>query len=536
MVAVPTLGVSPLRGPSVTAVGSAVLASTTSATVFGADGLGVTVEAHVGTGLPGFTVVGLPDASCREVRDRARAAMLCSGLVWPNRRTTVNLAPSALRKVGSSLDLAVAVAVLAASGQVPPDSVATRSFIGELGLDGSVRAVPGVLAMVGAVPRGPVVVPERSGPEAALAPGYEVLAVRDLRQVADALRGTVGWPPPCRQGLPPQTPAGAAPGTSSTPDLADVAGHALGRRALEVAAAGEHHLLLVGPPGAGKTMLAERLAGLLPPLDETTSLEVTRIHSAAGEALPDGLVVRRPPLRAPHHSATEVSLVGGGSHHLRPGEISLAHGGVLFLDEVAEFPASVLDAMRTPLEEGRVRVARANLRVSVPARVLLVAAMNPCPCGGDGGPGACRCLPSARARYGRHLSGPLLDRFDLRVTVAAPDPAVVLAPGTGESSAVVAERVAGARALAVERAGVPNGRLPAGALDDAAPLSSAARRVLQRVATRQGLSARGLRRVRCVARTIADLEGWGGEVEDRHVLEAVALRGVPPGQSTPEDS
>jgi len=503
-----------------------MLASTSSATVLGADGLAVTVEAHVGAGLPGFTVVGLPDASCREVRDRARAATLCSGLVWPNRRTTVNLAPSATRKVGSSLDLAVAVAVLAASGQVPATEVASRSFIGELGLDGTVRAVPGVLAMVAAVPMGTVVVPTPSAPEAVLAGDHEVLGVGDLRQVVDALRSRRPWP----LATVPAAEAPSSPSGAGAPDLADVAGHALGRRALEVAAAGEHHLLLVGPPGGGKTMLAERLVGLLPPLDDATALEATRIHSAAGEPLPDSVLLRRPPLRAPHHSATDVALIGGGSNQLRPGEASLAHGGVLFLDELGEFSATVLDALRTPLEEGQVRVARSQLRVTVPARVLLVGAMNPCPCGGGGGPGECRCLPSALARYGRRLSGPLLDRFDLRVTVAAPDPAVVLAPACGEPTAVVAARVAAARALATARAGVPNGRLGAAQLEAIVPLESPARKALERSASRAVLTARGLRRVRCVARTVADLEGWEGPVQDRHVLEAVALRGTPPGR------
>jgi magnesium chelatase family protein len=498
-----------------------MLASVPSATLIGVQGRSISVEVHVSNGIPSFTVVGLPDASCREARDRVRAALLSSGLRWPQRRMTVNLAPTGVRKSGAALDLPIAIALLAADGQLSADSIAGMSFLGELGLDGSIRRVSGVLPLVDALPDGLVVVPASCATEAALVRRSSVRCAATLRGLVAVLQGEEGWPQLAMQPARDDETAG--------PDLADVRGQALGRLALEVAAAGGHHLLLVGPPGAGKTMLAARLPGLLPPLDVKQALEVTRIHSAAGVPLPPGVLVRRPPLRTPHHSASMVSLIGGGSPLMRPGELSCAHHGVLFLDELGEFPSDVLDTLRQPLEEGRVHVCRARASVVFPARVLLVAAMNPCPCGAGSGPGGCRCREAARARYASRVSGPLLDRFDLRVIVDRPEVAELLGGDGGDScsiepTAVVAARVAGARRLAAARGVACNAELPSASLDASVPLDAEARRLLE-ARLRQGrLSARGLHRVRRVARTLADLAGRNGAVGVDDVHAALALR------------
>ncbi len=419
-----------------------MLASIPSATLLGVDGHPVTVEVHVAVGLPGFTIVGLPDTACREARDRVRAALTTSGIGWPNKKVTINLAPSGLRKIGAGLDLAIAVGMVVASELVPPNRVDGLAFLGELGLDGTIRPVPGTLSLVDALACRAVVVAPSAYHEAALLSRCKVLVASSLKGLFDALVGLQPWPSPPREVAP-------AP-VEPPPDLADVRGQPVARFALEVAAAGNHHLMFVGPPGAGKTMLACRLPGLLPSLDTELALESTRVHSAAGAARPDGLI-RRPPYRAPHHGASSVSLVGGGSGAIRPGEISLAHGGVLFLDELGEFQATVLDALRQPLEEGVIRVARAAVRVELPARVLLVAAMNPCPCGEGGALGSCRCSPAAQARYRRRVSGPLLDRFDLRVEVCRPDVEHLLRGQPAESTESTAARVWRRRASAPRR-------------------------------------------------------------------------------------
>ncbi|WP_416973218.1 YifB family Mg chelatase-like AAA ATPase [Streptomyces sp. 4F14] len=502
-------------------------ARTCSVALVGVEGVVVEVQADLEPGVAAFTLVGLPDKSLTESKDRVRAAVVNSGAVWPSKKLTVGLSPASVPKSGSGFDLAVAAAVLGAAERIDPRVLADIVMIGELGLDGRVRPVRGVLpAVLAAADAGyeQVVVPESGVPEASLVPGVSVLGVRSLRQLIAVLTdepvpdeepvlGEVR-PDPFLAGLAlPGTGLGGGPPGGHQPDLADVAGQTLARTALEVAAAGRHHVFFKGPPGAGKTMLAERLPGLLPELSRQESLEVTAVHSVAGVLPPGHPLVDRSPYCAPHHSATMASLVGGGNGFPRPGAVSLSHHGVLFLDEAAEFHSSVLDSLRQPLESGHVVVARAAGMLRMPARFLMVLAANPCPCGRFGmGDDICECRPSSIKRYRARLSGPLMDRVDLRVTVEPVSRAELLGAGvSGESTAVVADRVRLARERAARRyEGHPwrtNSEVPGHELRTRWHVQSGALMKAEADLDRGLLSARGLDRVLRVAWTVADLAG-----------------------------
>lgn len=494
--------------------------------VVGVLGHPVAVEAHVGRGLPALVLTGLPGPAIQDARERVRPAVENAGLEWPLRRVTVNLSPADVRKDGPGFDLPVAVAVLAATGQVRGERLQRYALAGELSLKGSLVATPGILAVASAAARASldgVVVPEANAAEAALVENLEVVGAPTLARAVEFLRGS--WAAP---NISPDPAAGEVP---PHVDFAEVRGQGQARRALEVAAAGGHNILMVGSPGAGKTMLARRLPTILPAMSRDEALAATMLHSVAGLLRPGQALVASRPFRAPHHSVSAAGLLGGGSGIVRPGEVSLAHQGVLFLDEVNEFRRDVLEGLRQPLEDGRVIVVRAVGAVEFPARFTLVAAANPCPCGYAGDSRRrCRCLPNRLEAYRQRLSGPLLDRLDIRLRVPRLSRAELLGVTGGEGSGSIRRRVELARERQRKRfEALPyrcNAEMSGAEARRAARLTSSAEAMLGRAVERFHLTGRGFDRALKVARTIADLEG-SGATDAEHLLEALSFRGEP---------